>query len=50
MSITSGLVDSHHEMELNPSTQRITSNWVIRHIVALLLLVAGLAAILYVVA
>jgi len=50
MSITSGLVDSHHEMELSPSTQRVTSNWVIRHILVLLLAAAGLAAILYAIA
>jgi len=45
MSITSGLVDGHHEMELSPSSQIIASNWFARHLWAILL--AGVAATLF---
>ncbi len=37
MSIMGVLVDSHHEMELNPSTQLVRSNWFVRHIGVILL-------------
>ena len=45
MSITGGLVDGHHEMELSPSSRLVHSNWFARHMGAILL--AGIAAILY---
>jgi len=32
MSILGGLVDSHHETELSPSTQLIHSTWPARHV------------------
>lgn len=47
MSITSGLVDNHHEMELSPSSRRVTNNWLIRHFFMAVLAGAGLAAVLY---
>lgn len=36
MSILGGMVDSHHEMELTPSTRLVTSNWLVRHFWAVL--------------
>lgn len=47
MSILSGMVDRHHETELNPSTQLVTGNWLVRHLWTVLLLVV--AAVLYIV-
>jgi len=44
MSLIGGLVDSHHEMELNPSTQLVHSNWFVRHI-GVILLAALVAAV-----
>jgi len=32
MSIIGGLVDSHRETELEPSTRLITANWLARHL------------------
>jgi hypothetical protein len=45
MSIIGGLVDRHHEMELSPSSQLVSSNWLVRHLWTILL--AGMAAALY---
>lgn len=42
MSILGGMVDSHHEMELSPSTQLVTSNWFVRHFWTMLALSAAL--------
>lgn len=42
MSILGGMVDSHHEMELNPSTRLVTSNWFVRHAWTILALGAAL--------
>ena len=45
MSIIGGLVDRHHEMELSPSTQLMSSSWLVRHLWTILLV--GMAAALY---
>ena len=47
MSILGGMVDGHHEMELEPSNRLIKSSWLARHLGALLL--AGIAVALYLV-
>jgi hypothetical protein len=44
MSILGGLVDEHHETELNPSTRLVTSNWFVRHFFAMLAFALMLAA------
>ena len=47
MSLIGGLVDSHHETELNPSTQLVHSNWFVRHVgVILLVALAAVVVIL----
>lgn len=43
MSILGGMVDSHHEMELSPSTRLVTSNWFVRHFWTILGSAAALA-------
>ena len=45
MSIIGGLVDHHHEMELNPSTQLVRSGWLARHLWTVLLLASTAAAV-----
>jgi hypothetical protein len=45
MSIIAGLVDTHHEMELTPSTRLVRSNWFARHLWAIFLV--GVAVALY---
>ena len=42
MSITGGVVDSHHETELSPSTRLIHTSWLARHMGVLL--AVGVAA------
>jgi hypothetical protein len=38
MSILGGMVDSHHEMELSPSSQLVKSSWFARHFWSILVL------------
>ena len=47
MSMIGGLVDTHREMELNPSTRLIRSTWLARHLwtVMLVAMTAATAAI-----
>ncbi len=47
MSILGGLVDRHHEMELNPSTRLIRSSWFARHIGAISLAVIAAIALCF---
>ena len=44
MSILGGLVEEPHEMELSPSVRLIRSNWFARHIWAILVVCAAIAA------
>ena len=32
MSLITGIVDAHHEMELSPSVQLVRSTWFARHL------------------
>ena len=43
MSILGGMVDAHHETELEPSTRLIRSNWFARHVWAILFIVVIVA-------
>ena len=43
MSILGGLIDEHHETELNPSTQLVTASWFVRHIWTILAIAAAAA-------
>lgn len=44
MTITSGLVDSHHETELTPSNRLVPTSWLARHMGMLLLIAAAATA------
>ncbi|MDE2110406.1 MAG: hypothetical protein KGJ79_04625 [Alphaproteobacteria bacterium] len=43
MSIISGLVDMHHEMELTPSAHLIARNWFARHLWAIMVICIAIA-------
>ncbi|MDE2182364.1 MAG: hypothetical protein KGJ78_05030 [Alphaproteobacteria bacterium] len=45
MSIISGLVDAHHELELSPSSRLVKSSWLARHLGVILMI--GLAVALF---
>lgn len=47
MSILGGLIDEHHETELNPSTRLVTAGWFVRHIWTILLIAAAAASMGY---
>ena len=48
MSLITGIVDAHHEMELSPSVRLVHSTWFARHLWTILALVfAGLAGVIW---
>lgn len=47
MSILGGLVDEHHETELNPSTRLVTPGWFVRHFFTILAIAGAAAAFGY---
>ena len=44
MSLTTGIVDIHREMELSPSAQLVRSTWFARHLWSLMALLAATMA------
>jgi|GEM_PF-5518992 len=48
MSILGGLTDTHHEVELSPSSRFVPSNWFARHMGVILLATAAVAIYVFI--